>query len=81
LYRYNANGLANAEDYFQVTPSERIDTFSDYPASGTNWYSIDITTAYRTTIKLENTYMGILLKADDTNARYYVYNPVLTLSY
>jgi hypothetical protein len=81
LFGYNANGLANAEDYYQVSPSERIITFSDNGAGGRNTYSLDVTSAYLESIKRERSFMGILMRADGTNGRYTVYAPVLTLSY
>ena len=41
LYAYEANGLANASDYYNT--DTYITTFSDFGASGTNAYSLNIT--------------------------------------
>jgi hypothetical protein len=85
LYNYTANGLANAADYYNYDYYNYITRFSDYGASGEyNWYSIDITKTYNNYLDEED-YMGILLRTDDWNARYDIWEGAtsryLTLSY
>lgn len=81
LYHYLGNGHANAEDYYQDYYPDFVSAFSDYGTSGTNPYTIDVSKAYDESRYRERTYMGIRLIADETIARYSVYNPVLNFTY
>jgi hypothetical protein len=75
LYAYIANGLANASDYFNS--DIYITTFSDYGQPGTVSYSLDVTSVFTDFIFNGDEHLGLLLKADDINARYNVYSPTL----
>lgn len=80
MHRYYANGLANAEDYFLTDLHQQIEAFSDNGEGGRQSYFFDITDAFFATRDAEQPYMGILIKADDANARYTLFNPILTVS-
>jgi hypothetical protein len=77
LYAYEANGLANASDYFNT--DKYITTFTDFGAGNTS-FSIDVTRIFNNFISNGNDYLGLLLKADDTNARYFIQSPNLVFA-
>jgi len=86
-FSFDANGLANAADYFNV--QNAVATFSDegtvcvpitlgpFTFCDENYkpYAIDVTDAYRES----GDFLGVVLKAEGVSARYDVRSPTLSI--
>jgi hypothetical protein len=70
LYSYAANGLVNANDYYRK--DNYILNFSDYGVAGLNPFSLNLTSTYNGFIQNGTDYLGVLLAANDTVARYFL---------
>lgn len=80
LYSYRANGLVNGRDHFDTQFHQQLEFFYDNGQTGIHTYSFDITKAFLEFNASEQQYMGISIRAVDTNARCQITNPILTVT-
>lgn len=70
LYSYTADGIASASDYYNT--DNLVTSFTDYGNANNTPFSLNVKDVYNQNISDGIDYLGLILKTEDTIARYYI---------